>query len=203
MLILPACLHAENTTSEAEIPVRKGLFSDFGLGAGLFSFDNDVAEIPANFTFGIESRIGVHINEHLSLFLFTHVNFMTFSTIVDFSKWVYEDPENETLRVLLTPFIPIALFFESQIFVGPGIRYYTFPSTPSLYFEGGMGYSGIQSISMQTFIMGGGLFTGFGVEITPHISCGVRLIYSPSFLHSGWTPSNKNFFSMMAFLYIT
>jgi hypothetical protein len=69
--------------------------------------------------------------------------------------------------------------------------------------EGGFGYSSIQSISRELFIMGLGMFAGFGVEITDHISCGLRAIWSPSFLHSGWfSPSDDDYFSLLLVFYI-
>jgi len=55
----------------------------------------------------------------------------------------------------------------NQTLLGPGLIYYTAPRPPSLYLEGGIGYSSVQSISRELYVMGAGLFAGVGVEITP------------------------------------
>jgi hypothetical protein len=186
----------------AETAGRSGFFVDTGLGAGLYLFDDATGSLSGgalHFTVGYDGRLGARIDGNFSVFLMTHVNVTSFTSVVDFTNWVFA--END-LRLLLTVFIPFAVFFESQVFIGPGIMYHTSTRAPSLYVEGGLGYSQIQSISQRTFVMGAGLFAGFGVEITPRLGCGLRAIWSPSFLHSGWTPSDNNYFSVMMFIYL-
>jgi hypothetical protein len=199
LLFLPALLNADEI-----ITAEPGFFTSLGLGAGLYSLadaQSDAAPMP--FTIGIESRFGGRIDDHFSVFLLAHFNVTDFRAAADFSEWIFEEQAPaDNIRFLLIPFIPLAVLFDSQLFVGPGVAYRFSPAPPSVYVEGGLGYSGIQSISERAFIMGAGLFAGAGVEITPRLGCGLRVIWSPSFLHSGWTPSDENYFSIMAFLYL-
>jgi hypothetical protein len=204
LFLLPTALFAQDNPDSEAIAVeqgRSGLFFDTGFGTGIFIFDgiDGSPDATVNFTIGIDGRIGTHINSNLAIILMTHCNFTSFASLVDFTEWVFAKND---LRLLLVPFIPAALFFESQVFLGPGIIYYTNTRAPSVYVEGGIGYSQIQSLSQKTFIMGAGFFAGVGVEITDHISCGARLIWSPSFLHSSWTPSEDHYFSAMIFFYL-
>ena len=98
--------------------------------------------------FGLDGRIGSRINEQLSVFLLVHFNVLSFRSVEAFSEWLFEEEDDG--RQLLAVFLPFAVFFESQAFLGPGLIYYTAPSPPSLYFEGGIGYSSVQSISLES-----------------------------------------------------
>jgi hypothetical protein len=185
---------------EEEAPERSGIFVDIGLGLGVYSSDDASAGgFPSNLTIGIDNRIGARIDANFSVFLLAHFNVTTFDSVVDYTEWVFA--END-FRMLLVPFIPVAVLFESQTLVGPGIIYYVSPRAPSFYVEGGLGYSGIMSISRQVYVMGGGLFAGTGVEIIPNLGCGIRIVWAPSFFHLRWTQANESYLSVMTFLYI-
>ncbi len=195
LLLLSSLLQAEET----QPAVRSGLFFNFGLGPGLYRFDDEADRENFNFTFGMDNRIGVRMGGHLSVFLLSHFNVTSLKTASEFSDWVFS--END-VRVGLAVFIPGAVLLDSHIFFGPGLMFHSDVRAPSIYGEAGFGYSSIQSVSESEFIMGGGLFAGAGVEITPRISVGARIIWSPSAMNSWWTPSDKDYFSAMLFLYL-
>ncbi len=194
LFLLSPALNAEET----EPPERSGLFFNLGLGPGLYHFDYPADRENFNFTFGMDNRIGVRMGGHLSVFLLSHFNVTSLKTASEFSDWVFSEDD---VRVGLAVFIPGAVLLDSQIFFGPGLMFHSDVRAPSIYGEAGFGYSSIQSVSEREFIMGGGLFAGAGVEITPRISVGARIIWSPSAMHSWWTPSDKDYFSAMIFLY--
>lgn len=126
------------------------------------------------------------------------MDIISFDTVTEFSNWVFEKNDE---RILLAICIPFAVLLDSQFFIGPGIAYYTSDVAPSFFIEGGIGYSSIQSVANDFYIVGVGFFSGLGVEITNEISISLRLLWVPAFAHSQWTPSKDNFITIVGFIY--
>jgi hypothetical protein len=198
LLILPAILPAQEQENLTENK-RAGFFVDVGFGGGVNIVDAEKQDdSKMNFTLGIETKVGGHINNNLSIFLLTHLNIFSLETVSEFSDWVFDE---EGPRILLAICIPFTILLDSQILIGPGLIYHTSSMAPSFFIEGGVGFSSVQSVANDTFVFGVGIFTGLGVEITNDLSCGLRIIWFPSFFFSKWTPSQDNYLTIVGFIY--
>jgi hypothetical protein len=181
---------------------RTGFLLDLGLGGGEFIDTRDFANARIfNPCIILETRIGMHIDTRLSIFLLTHINIISFSTAAAFTGWIFEDREWIAVKSPLVMFIPFAALFDSELFAGPGVMYHTSDRAPSFFIEGGAGYYSFQSMEFRSYAPGFGFFGGLGVEITPSIGICLRLLFSPSFAHSVWFSSNEHYLSAGILLY--
>lgn len=201
MLTLPSSLPALDGIEGEQ--ARSGFYVDIGLGPGLFSWiDPDTGEgLPTDFSLGFDVKTGFHISEQLSLFMLSHINFHNFSIIGDYTRWIFDDEDNDHLRKMLIPTIPFAVLLESQLLTGPGITYHFSSNERSLYIEGGLGLSCSQSVTNNNFMLGNALFAGFGMDLSSRLACAVRLVYSSSWMSKLWTDMSYNTLTVLAVFY--
>ncbi len=194
-IVISIMAYAEETEERGP-----GIYSDVGIGGGVFyaGYGDTWITTPA---VSLETRLGAHINDNVSVFFLSHISAVSISTAGAFANWIFEDEELIAVKAPLILVVPFVAMIDSEICAGPGIAYRTSPNAPSIYVEGGCGYFSFQSLAYRAFVFGIGLFAGIGVEITDEIGVGLRLVYAPSATHSGWTPSRDQHLSIGALIY--
>jgi hypothetical protein len=187
-------------TGDEKSADRSGSFSQFGIGAGMYSeWNGDSANALA---VGLEGKFGSYFSDHMYVFLLANFALHGTESGSSYARWVFKEDDFLLFKVLfLGWFIPIAFLADSHAMVGPGIGYTFSDQPPSLYLEGGGGFTGTKSITEEKFYVGFGLFGGAGIEITERLGFGARITYAPPALRSWWTPSTVQAVTATAMVY--
>jgi hypothetical protein len=205
LLTAPASLAEEEKKEESG---RSTFFRTNGFGVGsYFRTDYDGGDTKnqtfARFAVGLDTKLGGRLGDYFSVYFYSAVAFNEFALAEKFARWVFKDDGYVLFKAMfLMWFIPMAVFADSHAVIGPGFAYHTSPSPPSFYFEVGGGLSSLQSYADDTYIFGGVVFGGLGMEITEDIGFGVRVLWSPPAFHSRWTSYDDHIVSLIAVLEI-
>lgn len=134
-----------------------------------------------------ESALGGRVSDRVGFFVLTTIAINEVQAGVEYAEWAWK---NDEWTVIRAPFagllIPFAFLADSQALIGPGLAIYLLPGTPSLYLEGGIGLSSVQSVADRVFMFGGGAFAGIGADITRRMGFGLRAMWTPDELASDW-----------------
>jgi hypothetical protein len=171
---------------------RSGISGHMGIGVGRFyRYDPDAAgREVSRFALGFESKVSANLGPYVSVFVLSAVSINEIEAGVNFARWVGQDDEWTAARILLGLFIPFAFLGDSHGMVGPGVSVRFRAQNPAPYAEVGAGLSSVISVADRSYLFGSGFFGGVGVDITDRIGAGVRAVWTPARLDSGWTSSS-------------
>ena len=162
-----------------------------GLGVGRFyrSESDTAADLP-RFALGFETKVSTDLGPYVSFFVLGAVTINAVEAGRDYTQWVTQDDEYKAARIMTGLLIPFAFLGDSHSIIGPGLTIHIRPENPAPFVEAGVGLSSVISAADESYLFGSGFFGGAGVDITDRISVGVRAIWTPRRLDSGWTSSS-------------
>jgi hypothetical protein len=181
-------------TARADDEVRSGFWRSTGIGfggSGLASADPAVAN-QVGPAIVLDSKLNYALLDYLSIGLWSHLTLRDFDTIGDAYSWL----ERNSDRHQPLYWLPLGMGYATAwllgtnlLAAGPMLTVHQ-RSFPGLFFDFGFGLSIFFDGRTEDVILGSALAFGVGVDFTPRIGLGTRLIWSPADLHSRLTPSD-------------
>ena len=169
-----------------------GSTQQIGVGVGRFYRLDSESSGPdvSRFAINLETKVSTELGSYVSFFVLGAISINAVENGVNYTRWVGQKDEYTAARILAGVAIPFAFLGDSHSIIGPGITIYIRPVNPAPYVEAGVGLSSVISSADDSYLFGSGFIGGAGVEITDQIGVGVRAIWTPARLDSGWTSSS-------------